>query len=511
MTDTPSTPPVLQFGWIGLGSMGNAMAKNLHAYLQSQSGTSLSFYNRTASRGDDLEQLGGERRASVADLAACSNVIFISASDDAAVESIIGQIISSGSKIAGKTIVDTTTIHPDTTKEISRKLQAHGAHFAATPAFGATPVAANSLLCLQGRKINFVTAGLMEIIAEAHVFAEKTGLGSSALEKLLALNFGTVAHSISTRMTTGVYIPGNGETPWSDLNLALKDVGHGVDSATQAGSQHRYIMDMRQYNQAMIASYSRRTASENSSYMLPLLKADMRILDVGCGPGTITLDLAAHVVEGSVTGIDASSNAIESANGLSKQRGVSNASFLVGDVLKLPFDDNSFDIVHAHQVLGHLPCGDGDPGPVWGLKEMRRVCKPGGLVCAREVEWSSVVVYPRTEEISECLALIERLAKDAGKVMAGGRGKEFARRAGFGPDGISASAAAVTYSNVLDRDWWGENMASRLESSPDLKKGVELGYVAQEVAARMPDAWREWARADDAFYCVIDGQVVCTK
>ncbi|KAI0448760.1 NAD binding domain of 6-phosphogluconate dehydrogenase-domain-containing protein [Xylaria acuta] len=271
MADTLSTSPVPLFGWIGLGSMGNAMAKNLHRYLQSQSGTSLSFYNRTASRGDDLERLGGKRCASVAELAACSNVIFISASDDAAVESIIRQIIPSGSELVGKTIVDTTTIHPNTTKEISQKLQANGAHFAAIPVFGATPVAEQGKLLavfagpedvyatiapvLKGviaREVllvgkepekatllkttgNFVTAGLMEIIAEAHVFAEKTGLGSDALEKLLALNFGTVAHSISTRMTTGVYIPGNGETPWSDLNLALKDVGHGVDSAKQAG------------------------------------------------------------------------------------------------------------------------------------------------------------------------------------------------------------------------------------------------------------------------------------
>ncbi|KAI0448761.1 methyltransferase type 11 [Xylaria acuta] len=270
-------------------------------------------------------------------------------------------------------------------------------------------------------------------------------------------------------------------------------------------------MDMRNYNRAMIASYSRRTAAENSAYILPLLKADMRILDVGCGPGTITLSLTAHVPEGSVTGLDASSNAIESAHGLCRQRGVSNASFLVGDVLKLPFDDDSFDVVHAHQVLGHLPGGDGGPGPVRGLKEMRRVCKPGGFVCAREVEWSSIVVYPRTGEINECLALMARLANNAGKVMEGGRGREFARRAGFDVEGISASAAAVTYTNALDRTWWGENMASRLESSSDLKKGVELGYVAEEVAARMPDAWRAWATADDAFYCVIDGQVVCTK
>ncbi|KAF2970634.1 hypothetical protein GQX73_g2921 [Xylaria multiplex] len=260
-----------RLGWIGLGSMGNAMAKNIHAYLQSQSGTSLQFYNRTASRGDALEALGGERCASVAGLAARSDIIFISVSDDAAVESIVEQIISSGAELASKIIVDTTTIHPNTTKVVLERLRAHGAQFAATPIFGATPVAEQGKLLvafagaenvyktiapfLKGiiaREVllvgeepekamllkttgNFMMAGLMEIIAEAHVFAEKTGLDPTVLEKLLELNFGTVAHSDSIRMTTGVYMPRNGEAPWSDLNLALKDVGHGVDSARQVG------------------------------------------------------------------------------------------------------------------------------------------------------------------------------------------------------------------------------------------------------------------------------------
>ncbi|KAI1427330.1 hypothetical protein F5Y12DRAFT_738469 [Xylaria sp. FL1777] len=260
-----------QVGWIGLGSMGNAMAKNIHAYLQSQCGTSLCFYNRTASRGDALEALGGERCVSVAELASRSDIIFISASDDAAVKSIVEQIISSGSDLENKIVVDTTTIHPNTTKGISEKLGAHGAQFAATPVFGATPVAEQGKLLvafagsedvyatiapfLKGviaREVllvgkqpekatllktagNFMMAGLMEIIAEAHVFAEKTGLGADVLERLLELNFGTVAHSDSIRMTTGVYMPGKGEAPWSDLNLGLKDVGHGVDSAKQVG------------------------------------------------------------------------------------------------------------------------------------------------------------------------------------------------------------------------------------------------------------------------------------
>ncbi|KAI1359034.1 hypothetical protein F5Y08DRAFT_320585 [Xylaria arbuscula] len=259
-----------QLGWIGLGSMGNAMAKNIHAYLQFQYGVPLCFYNRTASRGDALEALGGERCASVSELATRSDVVFISASDDAAVQSIVDQIISSGS-LTNKMVVDTTTIHPNTTKTISEKLGAQGAQFAAMPVFGATPVAEQGKLLvafagpenvydtiapfLKGviaREVlqvgkepekatllkttgNFMMAGLMEIIAEAHVFAEKTGLGADVLERLLELNFGTVAHSDSIRMTTGVYMPGKGQTPWSDLNLALKDVGHGVDSAKQVG------------------------------------------------------------------------------------------------------------------------------------------------------------------------------------------------------------------------------------------------------------------------------------
>ncbi|KAI1406771.1 hypothetical protein F5Y13DRAFT_197164 [Hypoxylon sp. FL1857] len=273
-TTTSTNPPQsdLRLGWIGLGSMGNAMAKNIHKHLLSRGYEPLRFFNRTASRGDALEALGGIRCRDVAQVASESDVIFISASDDQAVESIIEQILGSGD-IAGKIIVDTTTIHPDTTKALTAKLREKGAEFAATPVFGATPVAEEGRLLVAfggpkavhdkispfltgviGREVlivgeepqkaillktagNFLLAGLMELIAEAHVFAEKTGLGSAMLERLLELNFGTLAHSDSVRMTSGVYAPSKDQSPWSDLDLELKDVRHGVDCAAQAGVQ----------------------------------------------------------------------------------------------------------------------------------------------------------------------------------------------------------------------------------------------------------------------------------
>lgn len=78
-------------------------------------------------------------------------------------------------------------------------------------------------------------ASLMQIIAEAHVFAAKTGLHAETLERLLELNFGSVMHSDSVRMTTGVYCPGVGQSPWSDLDLGIKDVGHGIEIASRTG------------------------------------------------------------------------------------------------------------------------------------------------------------------------------------------------------------------------------------------------------------------------------------
>ncbi|KAJ5788283.1 hypothetical protein N7457_003273 [Penicillium paradoxum] len=256
-------------GWIGLGSMGLAMARNVQGFLQNEGKTPLRFWNRTASRGAPLESLGGIGCESIAQLVGECDLFFISTSDDAALNAIIDQILAVND-INGKVIVDTTTVYSNTTKEIDEKLKARGASYIAAPVFGATPAAeSGTLLIAMGgapaaidvalplvkgvlaREVmivpapekasllktlgNFIVAGTMEIIGEAQVLAEKSDLGTGTLEKLLELNFGSLMHSTSTRMTQGVYLPAQGESPWSSLNLGIKDVQHGITAAEDAG------------------------------------------------------------------------------------------------------------------------------------------------------------------------------------------------------------------------------------------------------------------------------------
>ncbi|KAI9163852.1 Glyoxylate/succinic semialdehyde reductase 2, chloroplastic [Paramyrothecium foliicola] len=262
-------------GWIGLGSMGQGMSLNLQRQLAKNGSPNLRYYNRTMSRGAPLQEIGGSPASSIADLVAHSDIIFTSLSDDAAVLSTVSAIIGEerSSGLSGKIIVDTTTVHPTTTATVQKLLLEKGASFVAAPVFGASPVAAQGKLLwilagpekpvqaitplitgVMGRAIirlgedvkqaslmktagNFVTAGMMEIVAEAHVFAEKTGLGTEAMESLLEQQYGPLALSMSKRLTTGVYMPPRDERPFSDLTLALKDVGHGISVAEEAGTK----------------------------------------------------------------------------------------------------------------------------------------------------------------------------------------------------------------------------------------------------------------------------------
>ena len=132
------------------------------------------------------------------------------------------------------------------------------------------------------------------------------------------------------------------------------------------------------YDASVVRSYTWRTIHNSASYLIPYIKPTFSILDVGCGPGTITCDLARLVPQGNVVGVDKETSVIEQAESFANGQHINNIRFEVGDVFCLPFPDATFDIVHAHQVLQHVS------EPIRALKEMKRVVKLGGHVAVRD-------------------------------------------------------------------------------------------------------------------------------
>ncbi len=123
------------------------------------------------------------------------------------------------------------------------------------------------------------------------------------------------------------------------------------------------------HHESVLRSHSVRDIANSAAYLRPHLTAETRLLDVGAGPGSITVDFAGVVAHVTATEIDDA--ALSLSRDLAAAQGVANIAFSIEDVHALSFADDSFDVVHAHQVLQHVA------DPVQALREMRRVAKPG--------------------------------------------------------------------------------------------------------------------------------------
>ncbi len=255
------------------------------------------------------------------------------------------------------------------------------------------------------------------------------------------------------------------------------------------------------HHDSVLQSHRWRTAENSAGYLLSRLTPGDHVLDVGCGPGTITVDLAARVPQGQVTGIDAAADVLTIAREEAERHGQANVRFETGDVYGLAFGDGTFDVVHAHQVLQHLY------DPVAGLAEMRRVCRPGGLVAARDADYAGMFWYPEDPELTEWRELYRAVARalrgepDAGRRMLG-----WARAAGLAE--VEASAGSWCYTGPADRAWWGESWARRLTELPFGDRAVEHGLATREDLERLARAWRRWAASEDAWFFIPHGEIV---
>ncbi|USQ84324.1 methyltransferase domain-containing protein [Streptomyces phaeoluteigriseus] len=258
------------------------------------------------------------------------------------------------------------------------------------------------------------------------------------------------------------------------------------------------------HHESVLRSHTWRTAANSAAYLLGSLKPHMKVLDIGCGPGTITADLAALVPDGHVTGVDHAPGILEQARATAVGRGLTNTDFAVADVHALEYPDDTFCVVHAHQVLQHV--GD----PVQALREMRRVTRPGGYVAVRDSDYAAMTWYPASAGMDDWLELYRRVARaNGGEPDAGRRLKSWAREAGF--TDVTTTSATWTFSTAEERAWWSGLWADRTLASAYAERATEGGHADAGRLRAVSDAWREWGRQEDGWFTVLHGEILCRK
>lgn len=258
------------------------------------------------------------------------------------------------------------------------------------------------------------------------------------------------------------------------------------------------------HHDSVLRAHRWRTVENSAAYLLPHLSPADRVLDVGCGPGTITLGLAALAPAGHVVGVDVSPDVLGQARSEATRQGLTNVAFEVGDACALDFDDATFDVVHAHQLLQHLS------DPPAALAELRRVCRPGGFVAARDADYGAMCWYPAVPELEEWRALYSRVARAiGGEPDAGRRMSSWARSAGFSE--VRPSGSAWCFADPVARDWWGGLWAERLTESRFADHARRHAHVSTVELERLAAAWLQWAAGDDACFLVPHGEVLCRR
>lgn len=254
------------------------------------------------------------------------------------------------------------------------------------------------------------------------------------------------------------------------------------------------------HEQAVLANHAQRQAVDCAAYLLPHVRPGMSVLDVGFGPGSITLDLAEIVAPGQVVGIENTDTPLRAAQDHAAARGDHHTKFIRADVMDMPFEDDSFDVVHAHQVIQHLA------DPVGALREMRRVCKPGGLIAVRDADYAAMSWYPELPNLEIWRTLYREIAhSNRAEPDAGRHLRRWAHAAGL--TDLTVTTSNFTYSSAQQCRTWGESQARRVDGAAFRSQAAQLGYSDDDVTA-IVESWRTWSSDPDAFFLIPNTEVL---
>ena len=275
------------------------------------------------------------------------------------------------------------------------------------------------------------------------------------------------------------------------------------------------------YSKAAVSSHASRTIESDASFLVPHLRATDHILDVGCGPGTITIGFAAIATKGRIVGIDISEEVLELARetvstarekSQAASRPLAPITFQKADLLAgLPFPDNTFDVVFNSQLFPHLPTHD---MRVRALSEMRRVLKPGGIVASRDA--AELHYYPRVYDLDRVLAGNSAKGYGGGEKGAhfpGGDMPALFREVGFDAAGgkVKVGAGTTVHAGSETRDWYVAATLGKLEPGESFRESWHRVGITDEEIEETREALKEWGKDDDAWYVALQAEILGWK
>ncbi len=217
------------------------------------------------------------------------------------------------------------------------------------------------------------------------------------------------------------------------------------------------------------------------------IRPGLRVADIGCGVGVVSAWIGEQIGrDGELVGVDISEAQVEQATRLAQERGIGHARFHTAsaDATGLPAD--RFDLVFCRFVLMHME------RPEDGIREMRRILKPGGVLAVEDGDFTAPYCFPPIPAFNRAFELYRAVGEARGQRFQIGR--ELYRlvlEAGFREPEVTLAQPAFVRGDAKRLPEW-----TLSECAPVL---IEAGLTTQEEIDRLTAELQSYAEDESTF------------